>query len=420
MTGLVLHGALRSASGGSRRGNHSTTTTTTPATTSGLGKHMDSAAQAELDARLAAVVGEFHAPVRFAIAYGSGVFRQKGYKPTAVGRSFSPFLPFYWSVSQEAPMVDFLFGVTHPEHWHSLNIRQNRHHYSSLAYFGSSVVSNVQEKMGAGLYFNPDVHVAGLRIKYGVVSMDRLIRDLHDWETLYLAGRLQKPVKVLRTDARVTLANRRNLRASVRAALLLLPPEFSEEELFCAIAGLSYTGIAVFSPTLGDFRMKMGENPHKVFNIVYSQMDSFRELYKPIIEDLPNVNYVSESQLVQDLDARLRSQAIQKLPKHLHNKMYQYHQAALLRSGDAAASATPTRPPEEPEFSLSLVASPDLPKYVEKGRFSLSTPIKIVRWPAIAQSLKGILTAGFSRALIYAKNKLKKSFAARPPSQTTK
>ncbi|TPX59224.1 phosphatidate cytidylyltransferase [Powellomyces hirtus] len=358
MTGLVLRGALRSARGGSRRGNHSTTATTIPATTSGLGKHLDSAAQTELDARLEAVVGEFHAPVRFAIAYGSGVFRQKGYKPTAVG-------------SKEAPMVDFLFGVTHPDHWHSLNIRQNRHHYSSLAYFGSKVVSNVQEKMGAGLYFNPDVHVAGLRIKYGVVSMDRLIRDLHDWETLYLAGRLQKPVKVLRTDARVTLANRRNLRASVRAALLLLPSEFSEEELFCAIAG--------------DFRMKMGENPHKVFNIVYSQMDSFRELYKPIIEDLPNVNYVSESQLVQDLDARLRSQAVQKLPKHLHNKMYQYHQAALLRSGDAAASLA-----------------------------------EIVRWPAIAQSLKGILTAGFSRALIYAKNKLKKSFAARPPAQTNK
>ncbi|KAI8592247.1 mitochondrial matrix Mmp37-domain-containing protein [Geranomyces variabilis] len=334
--------------------------------------------QSDMELRLQSVVADFHAPVRFAIAYGSGVFLQKGYKPAAIG-------------SKDAPMVDFLFGVTHPEHWHSLNIRQNRHHYSALAHLGSKVVSNVQENMGAGLYFNPDVEVAGLRIKYGVVSMDRLIRDLHDWETLYLAGRLQKPVKVLRSDARVNLANRRNLRASVRTALLLLPTEFTEEELFCAIAGLSYTG---------DFRMKMGENPHKVFNIVYTQMDAFRELYKPVIEDLPNVNYVSESQIVQDLDARLRAQLLQKLPKHLHDKIYLYHQAD-------SAGGSPTAALQEPQLSLSVASSPQLAQITER---SLGD---IVRWPAISQSLKGILTAGFSRAFVYAGRKLKKSFSGR-------
>ncbi|KAJ3180662.1 Mitochondrial translocator assembly and maintenance protein 41 [Geranomyces variabilis] len=335
--------------------------------------------QSEMDLRLQSVVADFHAPVRFAIAYGSGVFLQKGYKPAAIG-------------SKDAPMVDFLFGVTHPEHWHSLNIRQNRHHYSALAYLGSKVVSNVQETMGAGLYFNPDVEVAGVRIKYGVVSMDRLIRDLHDWETLYLAGRLQKPVKVLRSDARVNLANRRNLRASVRAALLLLPSEFTEEELFCAIAGLSYTG---------DFRMKMGENPHKVFNIVYTQMDAFRELYKPVIEDLPNVNYVSESQIVQDLDARLRAQLLQKLPQNLHDKIYLYYQRSPASNGSSTAAL------QEPQLSLSVASSPQLAQITEQ---SLGD---IVRWPAISQSLKGILTAGFARAFVYAGRKLKKSFAGR-------
>ncbi|KAJ3163064.1 Mitochondrial translocator assembly and maintenance protein 41 [Geranomyces michiganensis] len=293
-------------------------------------------------------------------------------------------------------MVDFLFGVTHPEHWHSLNIRQNRHHYSALAYLGSKAVSNVQENMGAGLYFNPDVHVAGVRIKYGVVSMDRLIRDLHDWETLYLAGRLQKPVKVVRSDARVNLANRRNLRASVRTALLLLPTEFTEEELFCAIAGLSYTG---------DFRMKMGENPHKVFNIVFTQMDAFRELYKPVIEDLPNVNYVSESQIVQDLDGRLRAQLLQKLPKHLHDKIYLYHQADTATNGSSLATL------QEPQLSQSVASSPHLAQITER---SLGD---IVRWPAISQSLKGILTAGVSRAFVYAGRKLKKSLSGRSSAQ---
>ncbi|KAI8815750.1 mitochondrial matrix Mmp37-domain-containing protein [Fimicolochytrium jonesii] len=344
-----------------------------------------------VDDKLAEVLADFHAPVRYAVAYGSGVFQQKGYKRTDVGakvpqhNSDANPHPDTSPRSQDAPMVDFLFGVTHPEHWHSLNIRQNRHHYSSLAFCGSRVVAQVQDKIGAGLYFNTDVEVAGVRIKYGVVSIDRLIKDLLDWETLYLAGRLHKPVKVLRDDARVSLANRRNLRAAVRAALLTLPQELTEEDLFLTIAGLSFRG---------DFRMRMGgENPHKVYNIVYSQMDEFRAIYKPIVEDLPNVNYTSDNTILQDPDLRLRATAIQKLPKTLHDKIYTYYKADHPQDGTTL---------EEPKFSQTVAKSDKVAAYVEK---SLAD---IVRHPAITQSLKGFLTAGLRRAVIYAWAKLKK------------
>lgn len=32
-------------------------------------------------------------------------------------------------------------------------------------------------------------------IKYGVISVKHLCDDLRDWETLYMSGRMQKPVR---------------------------------------------------------------------------------------------------------------------------------------------------------------------------------------------------------------------------------
>lgn len=99
--------------------------------------------------------------------------------------------------------------------------------------------------------------------------MHHLQRDLEQWETLYLAGRLHKPVKILRQDAKLAISTKMNLQNAVRASLLMLPERFSDEELFLKIAGLSYRG---------DFRMLVGENPYKVYNIVYAQMVTIKSI----------------------------------------------------------------------------------------------------------------------------------------------
>jgi translocator assembly and maintenance protein 41 len=128
--------------------------------------------------QLRGMLDGFYAPIRFALAYGSGAYTQNGYD----------------TEQQKATMVDLIFGVTHPEHWHSLNVRQNPSHYSCLKTFGVKAITYTQEKIGGRIYYNTDLVVNGIRIKYGVVSMHHLERDLLEWETMYLAGRMQKPV----------------------------------------------------------------------------------------------------------------------------------------------------------------------------------------------------------------------------------
>ncbi|KAJ2998366.1 Mitochondrial translocator assembly and maintenance protein 41 [Globomyces sp. JEL0801] len=319
----------------------------------------------QLQDRLKKVLDGFNAPIRYAIAYGSGAYPQKGYDNQIAGKD---------------TMVDFIFGVTHAEHWHSLNLRQHRNHYSFLGSLGGKTVSTIQERFGARIYYNPDIVVNGVRIKYGVVSMHHLQKDLEEWETLYLAGRFHKPIKILRDDAKMGLAIRKNLENAVRVALLMLPPTFTEEELFLKIAGLSYRGIYIIitnsiknldiqislSNFLGDFRMTVGENPYK-----------------------------------QDTSVKLRGLMLQALPKGFQEKLHNHYLWSLSKHGQRNVNR------EEPTFSQEFGQYPLIDSLVGKS-------IKdVVARPAVTQSLKGVLSAGIGGSIKYAKDKVQKKLNAK-------
>ena len=59
-------------------------------------------------------------------------------------------------------MVDFIFGVSHSQHWHGLNFVQHPHHYSGMRWLGSGAISWLQDNSGAGVYFNPYVEIEGM------------------------------------------------------------------------------------------------------------------------------------------------------------------------------------------------------------------------------------------------------------------
>ena len=236
----------------------------------------------------------FFPKVAYCIAYGSGVFSQ-----TSVPSSSSP------------PMLDFIFAVDDPESWHTENLRLNPSHYNFLAAAGGGRwIAKLQDSstLGARVWFNTLVPVPPCAIlssgsdasivpqrlmKYGVVSNGALVEDLTHWSALYLAGRMHKPVRVLSDDSKeddspgsplLATAIHQNLQAALSAALLTLPTSgttttpptttttFSSLQLYAAVAGLSYAG---------DWRMRFGEDPNKVANIALGSLSAFHALYSP-------------------------------------------------------------------------------------------------------------------------------------------
>lgn len=323
----------------------------------------------ELRERLRALLWKFNAPIKYAFAYGSGVFSQ--------GRASDA----------KKPQIDLVFGVSYSQHWHSLNMRQYPEHYSSLKYLGSGAVSFVQEKLGAGLYFNPYVEMDGLKIKYGVVNIDTVLGDLEKWQTLYLAGRLHKPVKILRDEPRVRFVNQSNLISALRTALLILPENFTELDLYKTVAGISY---------MGDPRMTVGENPNKINNIVNNQFLNFRNLYSSLLDLLPNVELTHSSveklpgteipiaALRQDMNPIKRGNMVSRLPSDFRKRLYSKYGSGELDSKEIAVD-------------------PQLTQNVSKAIRST------VGWPSFTQSVKGVLTAGVGRSVKYASEKLQKS-----------
>ena len=62
--------------------------------------------------------------VQFAMAYGSGVFKQRG--------------------NHHNLMLDLVFAVSDPYEWHKQNLQLHQHHYSFLSYFGPKAICHIQ------------------------------------------------------------------------------------------------------------------------------------------------------------------------------------------------------------------------------------------------------------------------------------
>ena len=303
--------------------------------------------------------------VDLAFAYGSGAVRQGSYDYSRENKDRG----------KELPMLDLIFAVENSEAWHTANKERHRDHYTSMIDLKPSQIAFVQRRIGARVWFNAMVSTPnttgtidnGKRLlKYGVIETSDLRRDLLEWEVMYVAGRLHKPVQLIRNTEELDHCMDVNKDYAIYTALAMLPSRFSEEDLFKMIASLSYTG---------DPRMLIGENPHKVRNLVEPIVPAYRELY--------------EGNLSKVDSGLLRSAQVEGSKAFL-----------LDTSSDARKFLQHRLPP-------SVSALLDRHAEQEQIRSALSA---VVRRSATSQTAKGLFTIGASKSLVYAAKKIAKRF----------
>ncbi|KAN0036680.1 hypothetical protein ACTFIV_001987 [Dictyostelium citrinum] len=342
-------------------------------------------------------------PIKYGFAYGSGVISQKGYNRNDDGTTSTED-----PSKKESPMIDLIFAVENSTKWHSLNLVNNLSHYSFLGSMGAHIVAKVQF-MSAKIYFNTLLEHNGIKFKYGVIEYKDLVDDLKNWRTLYLSGRMQKPIVNLPTSTTEGLKeiqdinSKYNLRNAVITSLLMLPETFTEYDLYHTISKLSYSG---------DIRMKGAENPMKTHNIVINNIYGFRSLYFPIIYDhlTQYLNVILENG--DEVDSTL---ILSKYLNHNNNNNKNKEATITFKSK------------QDPMNYLNLLMMlPDCIKSTMlkevRNNMKLKKPdekvdptilhnliFMIVSKSSFTQTLKGVLTAGISKSFNYMKLKLKKN-----------
>lgn len=334
-----------------------------------------------MDDALCSTLNNFHAPISFAVAYGSRVFPQAS--------------------SNSSSLIDLILVAPDTISFHRANRKQYPQHYPWLTrYLPPGTLSWVNDHLGAGITFHPYVTLESMKLKYGIISEETLIRDLTQWDTFYVSGRLQKPTIVLRPHQEILTAQIQNLKMALALALIFLPETFSATQLYHTIVQLSYTG---------DIRMGIAEHPEKIPRLVNMKAptQSSGHLMSNYISEILNI---SGSVLGDSLYGRLYGPIISGFPdlfplviKHgTEMKLCQPH-----GFGDAETYCHNLYKllPKSLQLYAPFNASLGKDNMVPGLRRGLSS---VIATASLSQTAKGVITAGPCRSIVYGFQKVLK------------
>ncbi|GLU12700.1 hypothetical protein SLE2022_293620 [Rubroshorea leprosula] len=293
----------------------------------------------------------------------------------------------------KSTMVDYILGVSDPLQWHSENLKMNADHYATWMVLlgGAKLITEVADEIGVGVHFNPFVTWNNKMLKYGVVRMHNLVHDILNWERFYLSGRLQKPVNILLDNLDIENVNSVNLRAALSVALLLLPPKFTEEDLYAKICSLSY---------MGDLRMLFAEDRNKVKKIVHGQFYSFQSMYKPFLEEYEGQDFLRSSSpgshqayILQDCSPTVTSSLVYRLPPTIRSQMG-------MKLGEKKIFSESGRVLHEVVINSREEAAKCMQQVLRRT----------VMISSARQAISGLLTVGSIKAARYLGNKMQKAW----------
>lgn len=197
-------------------------------------------------------------------------------------------------------------------------------------------------------------------------------------------------VQILVDNRDIRNINLVNLKAATAAALLLLPAEFTEEDLYAKICSLSY---------MGDLRMLFAEDRNKVKNIVQGSFDSFRAMYRPFLDEYTAKELLRFSSsishrttITQDCGLSASRFLVSSLPLRIRSQMGM--EQKLGDSGQLIHKATITSREEAAKCVQKVVR-------------------RLVMVSSARQAISGVLAAGGINAFRYLKNKMSKAWKSR-------
>lgn len=288
-------------------------------------------------------------------------------------------------------MLDFMLVTKNPVDWHMANKEQNGlSDYSCFVKWISIRDKHYKEKIktsrilgercpypeqdrvrehfekyqdsGAGIYYCHG-EFEGRKMKFGVISKQRLLADLEGWYDFYVAGRMQKPQVIMKSSPEFDEAQKKNLISALRVALFYLPENFTWDQLLYTIASLSYKGET------------RPEDPKKVEKISKKDPEGYREWIHDAVQTLVAEGnlYITDVGGQQNRSSKSICTHLDQMPAALQGIDFKKLYFALLEKEDAS--------------NEDLI---NIQHYIEREIRG------IVRAKSWEQTKKGIVSAGFS------------------------
>lgn len=229
------------------------------------------------------------------IGYGSGINPQKGQE-------------------KRKPQIDLIIIVDDLKKWHKKNMKMNQNDYSISSRLFFHYVSNKLLRSGGKICYMTYIPFGGREYKIGTIQKNDFLDDLDNWNSFYIAGRMQKPILVVLSDDEINERIEKNRKFAVMATKLINDEKnISERDFYISLAGLSY---------IGDTRMGIAENPDKVKNIVDGSFEFYHDTYGNMLEFKDG--YVKKSKVdINNLPSDLKA-FIDDTNGEIKNKVYEF------------------------------------------------------------------------------------------------